>query len=87
MVALTCLLYSIDLTVLELAMQKLSLHLRSSSSQLLWIMDICGFLLAGFLITMGTSGDRIGCKRLLLIGLPPSEPPRYSLLSPASRKC
>ena len=50
-------------------MQKLSLHLRPSSSQLLWIMDIYGFLLAGFLITMGNSGDRIGRRRLLLIGV------------------
>ena len=32
------------------------MHLGPSSSQLLWIMDIFGFLLAGFLITMGNSG-------------------------------
>ena len=63
-----CLLYSMDLTVLELAVPKLSSDLRPTSSQLLWIMDIYGFLLAGFLITMGTLGDRIGRKRLLLIG-------------------
>src|SRR3712207_3956733 len=31
-------------------------------------MDVYGFLLAGFLITMGTLGDRIGRRRLLLIG-------------------
>jgi len=66
--ALPCLLYSMDLTVLELAVPKLSLDLRPTSSQLLWIMDIYGFLLAGFLITMGTLGDHIGRKRLLLIG-------------------
>src|SRR5690606_36555378 len=39
-----------------------------SASQLLWIMDIYGFLLAGSLVTMGTLGDRIGRRRLLLIG-------------------
>jgi MFS transporter, DHA2 family, multidrug resistance protein len=66
--ALPCLLYSMDLTVLELAVPKLSADLEPSSSQLLWIMDIYGFLLAGFLITMGTLGDRIGRRRLLLIG-------------------
>jgi DHA2 family multidrug resistance protein-like MFS transporter len=67
-IALPCLLYSMDLTVLELAVPKLSADLKPTSSQLLWIMDIYGFLLAGCLITMGTLGDRIGRRRLLLIG-------------------
>src|SRR5918999_979730 len=67
-IALPCLLYSMDLTVLELAVPKLSADLKPTSSQLLWIMDIYGFLLAGFLITMGTLGDRISRRRLLLIG-------------------
>src|SRR5215203_2539952 len=66
--ALPCLLYSMDLTVLERAVPTLSAALRPTSSQLLWIMDVYGFLLAGFLITMGTLGDRIGRRRLLLIG-------------------
>jgi DHA2 family multidrug resistance protein-like MFS transporter len=57
-----------DLTVLELAVPKLSADLRPSASQLLWIVDIYGFLVAGFLITMGTLGDRIGRRRLLMIG-------------------
>src|SRR5215217_5519624 len=47
---------------------KVSADLKPTSSQLLWILDIYGFLLAGFLITMGTLGDRIGRRRLLLIG-------------------
>jgi DHA2 family multidrug resistance protein-like MFS transporter len=67
-IALPCLLYSMDLTVLELAVPKLSADLKPTSSQLLWILDIYGFLLAGFLVTMGTLGDRIGRRRLLLIG-------------------
>src|SRR5215203_5268705 len=52
--ALPCLLYSMDLEVLYLAVPKLSADLGPTSSQLLWITDIYGFLLAGFLITMGT---------------------------------
>ncbi len=67
-IALPCMLYSMDLTVLNLAVPALSADLRPSSSQLLWIVDIYGFLLAGLLITMGTLGDRIGRRRLLLIG-------------------
>jgi DHA2 family multidrug resistance protein-like MFS transporter len=66
--ALPCLLYSMDLTVLHLAVPKLSADLRPSSAELLWIIDIYGFLVAGSLITMGTLGDRIGRRRLLMIG-------------------
>jgi len=67
-IALPCLLYSMDLTVLNLAVPHLSVDLKPSSSQLLWIVDIYGFMIAGSLITMGTLGDRIGRRRLLLIG-------------------
>ena len=67
-IALPCMLYSMDLTVLNLAVPALSADLQPSSAQLLWIVDIYGFLVAGSLITMGTLGDRIGRRKLLLIG-------------------
>jgi DHA2 family multidrug resistance protein-like MFS transporter len=57
-----------DLTVLHLAVPAISAHLRPTSVELLWIIDIYGFMVAGFLITMGTLGDRIGRRRLLLVG-------------------
>ena len=66
--ALPCLLYAMDLTVLNLAVPHLSADLRPSSTELLWIVDIYGFLAAGSLVTMGTLGDRIGRRRVLLIG-------------------
>lgn len=66
--ALPCLLYSMDLTVLNLAVPHLTAELKPSASELLWIVDIYGFLLAGSLITMGTLGDRIGRRKLLMIG-------------------
>jgi DHA2 family multidrug resistance protein-like MFS transporter len=66
--ALPSLIITMDLTVLYLAVPELSADLKPSSSQLLWITDIYGFLIAGSLITMGTLGDRIGRRRLLLIG-------------------
>jgi len=65
---LPCLLYSMDLTVLHLAVPRITEDLKPSSTQLLWIIDIYGFLVAGSLLTMGTLGDRIGRRRLLLIG-------------------
>jgi MFS transporter, DHA2 family, multidrug resistance protein len=67
-IALPSLLYSMDLTVLYLAVPSLVEDLDPSSSELLWITDIYGFLIAGLLITMGRLGDRIGRRRLLLIG-------------------
>ena len=66
--ALACVVYAMDLTVLHLAVPSLSADLQPSSAQLLWIIDIYGFMVAGALITMGTLGDRIGRRRLLLIG-------------------
>jgi DHA2 family multidrug resistance protein-like MFS transporter len=66
--ALACLLYVMDLTVLHLAIPAISEDLQPTSSQLLWIIDIYGFMVAGFLVTMGTLGDRIGRRKLLLIG-------------------
>src|SRR5260370_2871270 len=67
-IALPCLVYAMDLTVLNLAVPHLSADLQPSGAQLLWIVDIYGFLVAGLLITMGALGDRIGRRRLLLIG-------------------
>src|SRR5262245_42470060 len=66
--ALAAVLYSMDLTVLHLAVPAISKDLRPSSTQLLWITDIYGFMVAGCLVTMGTLGDRIGRRRLLLGG-------------------
>ena len=67
-VALPCILYAMDLTVLNLAVPSLSADLKPTASQLLWIVDIYGFLAAGSLLTMGALGDRIGRRKLLLIG-------------------
>ncbi len=66
--ALPCMLLAMDLTVLHLAVPALSAQLKPSSAQLLWIVDIYGFMIAGSLITMGTLGDRIGRRKLLLVG-------------------
>ncbi|GGA62708.1 MFS transporter [Pelagibacterium lentulum] len=63
-----CLLVAMDLSVLLFAVPALSQALNPSGTQLLWIIDIYGFTLAGLLITMGTLGDRIGRRKLLIIG-------------------
>lgn len=65
---LPVLLMSVDLSVLFLALPHLSVDLAPTGTQQLWILDIYGFMIAGFLVTMGTLGDRIGRRRLLMIG-------------------
>ena len=66
--ALPTLLLSLDVSVLYLALPHLSADLGANGAQQLWILDIYSFMLAGFLVTMGNLGDRIGRRRLLLIG-------------------
>jgi DHA2 family multidrug resistance protein-like MFS transporter len=65
---LPLLLVSMDVSVLYFAVPFISRDLQPSSAQQLWIFDIYGFVLAGLLITMGSLGDRIGRRRLLLMG-------------------
>ncbi|OEV02812.1 MFS transporter [Streptomyces oceani] len=66
--ALPTLLLSIDVTVLNLAQPSLAADLDASSSEALWFIDVYGFIVAGFLVTMGNLGDRIGRRRLMMIG-------------------
>ena len=61
-------LMTADLGVLWLATPYLAADLRPSSAQLLWITDVYGFLTAGTLVIMGTLGDRLGRRRLLMAG-------------------
>ncbi|GIE56030.1 MFS transporter [Actinoplanes octamycinicus] len=65
---LAVLLIAVDATVLSLATPFISRDLAPTGTQLLWIGDVYSFVLAGLLVTMGSLGDRIGRKRLLLIG-------------------
>jgi len=66
--SLPTLLLSIDTGVLYLALPHISAALKADSAKQLWIMDIYGFMIAGFLIIMGNLGDRIGYRKLLIIG-------------------
>ncbi|GAA3628963.1 MFS transporter [Lentzea roselyniae] len=66
--ALALLLIAVDATVLALAIPALGRDLGPSPAEVLWIGDIYSFVLGGLLVTMGTLGDRIGRKKLLLTG-------------------
>lgn len=66
--ALPSLLMAMDMTALLLALPQLSTDLGASGTEQLWISDAYGFMVAGFVITMGTLGDRVGRRRLLFTG-------------------
>ncbi|MFV2177980.1 MFS transporter [Actinomadura sp. LOL_016] len=65
---LPALLVSMDLSILFVAAPSISAALTPTGTEWLWMMDVYGFVMAGLLITMGSLGDRIGRRRLLLIG-------------------
>ncbi len=65
---LAVLLIGVDGTVLALATPFISADLGTTGTQILWIGDIYSFVLAALLISMGSLGDRIGHKKLLLCG-------------------
>ncbi|GAA3773609.1 MFS transporter [Plantactinospora mayteni] len=69
LLALPTVLLGLDVTVLYLVLPSMAAALDPSATQTLWIMDAYGFFIAGFLIMMGTLGDRIGRRRLLMIGM------------------
>ncbi|MFG2503371.1 MFS transporter [Streptomyces sp. NPDC048441] len=65
---LPLLLVSMDVSVLYFAVPAISADLEPSGTQQLWIFDIYAFVLAGLLMTMGSLGDRIGRRKLLMFG-------------------
>jgi MFS transporter, DHA2 family, multidrug resistance protein len=65
---LPLLIVAMDVSVLFFAVPQISASLQPSATQLLWVFDIYGFVLAGLLLTMGNVADRIGRRRLLLVG-------------------
>lgn len=66
--SLPTLLVSINVFLLLLAIPQMSQALGASSVEQLWILDIYGFTLSGLMITMGTLGDRLGHRKLLIGG-------------------
>lgn len=69
LLALPTMLLGLDVTALYLVAPNVAADLNPTATEMLWIMDAYGFFIAGFLITMGTLGDRIGRRRLLMIGV------------------
>ncbi|MFI9775160.1 MFS transporter [Streptomyces sp. NPDC051956] len=62
------LLVALDATVLHVAVPAVTQDLRPSAVQLLWIVDAYPLICAALLILFGTLGDRVGRRRVLLLG-------------------
>lgn len=62
------LMVSVANTVLSFALPAITIDLTPTASTLLWITDVYPLVMAGLLVAMGSLGDRIGRRRILLIG-------------------
>lgn len=65
---LPVLLIAVDNTVLAFALPSIAEEFRPAATTQLWIVDVYSLVLAALLVTMGSFGDRIGRRRLLMIG-------------------
>src|ERR1035437_791957 len=67
--SLSLLVIGLDLTVLSVALPTLVRDLNANSTDLQWIMDSYILVLAALLLPAGSLGDRLGRKRVLVVGL------------------
>lgn len=67
LLALPSLLIAIDISVLAVALPRMAADLHPTPTELLWMNDIYGFMVGGTMITMGTVGDRIGRRKLIIV--------------------
>jgi DHA2 family multidrug resistance protein-like MFS transporter len=65
--AVPSLLIAMDISLLTIALPSMGADLDASATELLWITDVYGLLVAGSMVTMGAVGDRIGRRRLIMI--------------------
>lgn len=65
---LPVLLIAIDNTVLAFALPAIAEQFRPAATTQLWIVDVYSLVLAALLVAMGSFGDRVGRRRLLMVG-------------------
>ncbi|UQA96271.1 MFS transporter [Streptomyces halobius] len=59
---------ALDTTILYVAVPSVTEDLRPGPVELLWIVDVYPLIAASLLILFGTLGDRVGRRRILLLG-------------------
>ena len=69
MVGLGLLLVTVDITILLTALPVLTHELHASAAEGLWIVNAYPLFSTGLLLGAGTLGDRIGHRRMYLVGL------------------
>lgn len=62
-------LITVDMTVLYTALPTLTHDLKATSTEKLWILNAYALTVAGLLPGLGTLGDRVGHRKMLLSGL------------------
>ncbi len=67
--SLSLFIIAIDNTVVNLALDNIADQLGASTSELLWIVDAYVLVFASLLLTVGAISDRVGRKKVLLVGL------------------
>ncbi|MGY2238205.1 MFS transporter [Pseudomonas gingeri] len=67
-IMLPVLLVTIDNTILSFALPRIVTALTPSAAEQLWMIDAYSLVLAGLLVTMGSTGDRVGHRRMLCLG-------------------
>lgn len=68
-VSLGLLMIGLDNSILYTALPELSEQLHATSLQQLWIINAYALMLAGLLLGTGTLGDKIGHRRMFVLGL------------------
>jgi EmrB/QacA subfamily drug resistance transporter len=58
----------LDITVVNVALPDIQRELHASLSSLQWVVDAYSLMLAAFLLTAGSLGDRLGRRRVFTIG-------------------
>jgi EmrB/QacA subfamily drug resistance transporter len=68
LVSIATFMLLLDVTVVNVALPDIQRELHASLSSLQWVVDAYSLMLAAFLLTAGSLGDRLGRRRVFTIG-------------------
>ncbi|HET9153704.1 MAG TPA: MFS transporter [Solirubrobacterales bacterium] len=68
LVSIATFMLLLDVTVVNVALPDIQRELNASLSSLQWVVDAYSLMLAAFLLTAGSLGDRLGRRRVFTIG-------------------
>ncbi len=68
LVSIATFMLLLDVTIVNVALPDIQRELHASLSSLQWVVDAYSLMLAAFLLTAGSLGDRLGRRRVFTIG-------------------